>query len=174
MWEKLGVSWDEVHTNKNSMMWTGLQDYTPEGWQRLQVALDHIYAEFTSKVADGRKLPQEKVLEIAKGRVWTGEDAKGLGLVDELGGYDKALALCKQAAGIPADGKVKVKVFPRPQPPFAALFGEEPENSDKGETSEVSVTGLGEARDVAAELRRLGVIGGGRGVVAVPVPTLGD
>ena len=175
MWEKLGVTWDEVHTNKNSGMWTGLQDYTPEGWQRLQAALDHIYAEFTSKVADGRKLPKEKVLEIAKGRVWTGEDAKGLGLVDELGGYPTALALCKKAAGIPADAKVKLKVFPRAQPPLAALFGDEPENSDKGETSEVSVAGVTEARDLAAVLRSLGVIGGRRGAVTMPVvPALGD
>src|ERR1035438_7287096 len=54
-----------------------------------------------SKVADGRKLPKEKVLEIAKGRIWSGQDAKNLGLVDELGGYDTALKLAKKAAGIP-------------------------------------------------------------------------
>jgi protease-4 len=175
MWEKLGVSWDEVHTNKNSMMWTGLQDYTPEGWKRLQAILDQIYADFTAKVADGRKLPKEKVLEIAKGRIWTGEDAKARGLVDELGGYATALALCKQAAGIPKDAKVKLKVYPRPQAPLAALLGDEPENSDKGETSEVAVAGVAEARDLQAVLRRLGVIGGARGPVAMPaVPTLGD
>ena len=115
------------------------------------------------------------MLEIAKGRVWTGEDAKGLGLVDELGGYPTALALCKKAAGIPADAKVKLKVFPRAQPPLAALFGDEPENSDKGETSEVSVAGVTEARDLAAVLRSLGVIGGRRGAVTMPVvPALGD
>ncbi|MBI5481746.1 MAG: signal peptide peptidase SppA [Deltaproteobacteria bacterium] len=175
LWEKLGVSWDEVHTNKNSMMWTGLQDYTPEGWQRVQAVLDFIYADFTGKVAEGRKLPKEKVLEIAKGRIWTGEDAKARGLVDELGGYTTALALCKQAAGIPADAKVKLKVFPRPQAPLAALLGDDPENSDKGETSEVGVAALAEARDLAALLRRLGLVGGARGPLAMPaVPALGD
>jgi protease-4 len=157
------------------MMWTGLQDYTPEGWQRLQALLDFIYVDFTGKVADGRKLPKEKVLEIAKGRIWTGEDAKALGLVDELGGYATALAGCKQAAGLPADAKVKLKVFPRPQPPLAALLGDEPENSDKGETSEVAIAGVAEARDLAALLRRLGVIGGARGALAMPpVASLGD
>jgi protease-4 len=172
MWEKLGVSWDEVHSNKNSLMWTGVHDYTPEGWQRLQAVLDFIYADFTGKVAEGRKLPKEKVLELAKGRVWTGEDAKALGLVDELGGYATALALCKQAAGLPADAKVKLKVFPRPQAPLAALLGDEPENSDKGETSEVSIAGVDEARDLQAQLRRLGVIGGARGLLAMPPVTI--
>lgn len=175
LWSKLGVSWDEVHTNKNSGMWTGLQDYSPEGWQRLQAMLDQIYNDFTAKVADGRKLPKEKVLEVAKGRVWTGEDAKGLGLVDELGGYPTALALCKQAAGIPADAKVKLKVYPRPQPPLAALLGDEPENSDKGETSEATALGLAEARELAAALRRLGVVGRTPGTLAMPpVAPLGD
>jgi protease IV len=175
MWEKLGVSWDEVHTNKNSMMWTGLQDYTPEGWRRLQALLDFIYADFAGKVAAGRRLPREKVLEVAKGRIWTGEDAKALGLVDELGGYATALALCKQAAGLAADAQVRLKVFPRPQDPLTALLGEEPENSDKPETSDLAVEGVAEARDLAALLRRLGLVGGARGpLVMPPVAAIGD
>jgi protease IV len=175
LWPKLGVSWDEVHTNKNSGMWTGLKDYSPEGWQRLQATLDQIYSDFTGKVAEGRKLPREKVLELAKGRIWTGEDAKRHGLVDELGGYGAALALCRQAAGLAPDAKVKLKVFPRAQPPLAALFGQEPENSDKGETTEATATGLAEARDLATVLRRAGLLGGGRGALAMPVvPRLGD
>jgi protease-4 len=168
MWDKVGVTWDEVHTSRNAMMWTGLQDYTPEGWQRLQAFLDHIYTEFTGKVAAGRKLPRERVLEIAKGRIWTGEDAKALGLVDELGGLPTALRLCKQAAKIPEDAKVKLVVFPPPKPPLAALLGEEAENSDKGEESEVEVAGVAEARALQGMLRRLGVVGGAPGPLAAP------
>jgi hypothetical protein len=56
-------------------MWTGTHDYTPEEWTRFQGWLDRIYDDFTSKVAQGRRLPKEKVLELAKGRIWTGEDA---------------------------------------------------------------------------------------------------
>ena len=105
----------------------------PAEWTRFNAWLDRIYDDFTSKVADGRKLPKEKVLEIAKGRVWTGEDAKAIGLVDELGGYATALKLAKAAAKIPADEKVKVAVFPKEKSPFetlaARLSGEEEDES---------------------------------------------
>jgi protease-4 len=111
-WEKLGVAWDEVHTNGNATMWTGTHDYTPENWTRFQDGLDRVYDDFTSKVAQGRHLPKEKVLEVAKGRIWTGEDAKTLGLVDELGGFPVALRLAREAAGIPADANIHIKVFP--------------------------------------------------------------
>ena len=94
---------------------------SPAEWERFNAWLDRVYADFTSKVADGRKLPKEKVLEIAKGRVWSGEDAKALGLVDELGGYAVALRLAKEAAKIPASEKVKVAVFPKEKSPFEAL-----------------------------------------------------
>ena len=81
-WEKLGITYDDVHTSENGTMFTGAQDYTPKEWAKFQQWLDRVYSDFTSKVADGRKLPKAKVLEIAKGRIWTGEDALGLGLVD--------------------------------------------------------------------------------------------
>jgi protease IV len=111
-WEKLGVAWDEVHTNANATMWTGTHDYTPEEWTRFQGWLDRVYDDFTSKVAQGRHLPKENVLEVAKGRIWTGEDAKALGLVDELGGFPVALRLAKEAAGIPEDADIRLKIFP--------------------------------------------------------------
>jgi len=130
-WDKLGISWDEVHTSSNATVFTGLQDYTPEQWTRFEGWLDRIYDDFTTKVAEGRKLPREKVLEIAKGRVWTGEDAKALGLVDELGGFPVALRLVREAAKLPADAKIKLKLFPRPQSPLERLLGEGPDNSQK-------------------------------------------
>jgi protease IV len=114
-WDKVGVSWDEVHNGANATMFTGIQDYTPAEWQRFQAWLDRVYVDFTSKVADGRKLPKEKVLEIAKGRIWSGEDAKGLGLVDELGGFDTALNLAKKAANIGEKEDVKIVLFPHPK-----------------------------------------------------------
>lgn len=115
LWDKVGLSWDEVHQGENATMFTGTHDYTPAEWGRFQAWLDRVYVDFTSKVADGRKLPKEKVLEIAKGRIWSGQDAKNLGLVDELGGYDTALKLAKKAAGVPEGEDVKVVVYPRPK-----------------------------------------------------------
>ena len=113
-WKKLGVTWDEVHTSSNADLWTWTQDYDANQWKRVQGILDRIYEEFTEKAATGRNLPVEKVREVARGRVWTGEDAKALGLVDELGGFPAALRLAREAAGIPAEGGIRVKVFPPP------------------------------------------------------------
>jgi protease-4 len=130
-WDKLGISWDEVHTSSNAMVFTGLQDYTPEQWKTFETWLDRVYDDFTTKVAAGRKIPKEKVLEIAKGRVWTGEDAKALGLVDELGGFPVALRLVREAAKLPADAKIKLKLFPRPKSPIERLLGEGPDSSQQ-------------------------------------------
>ncbi len=112
-WEKLGVSWDEIHAGDNADMWTMNKDYTPEQWEKLQKMLDRIYDDFTTKAAEGRGMELDALLKVAKGRIWTGEDAKTLGLVDELGGFDKALALAKEAARIGADDPVRLKPFPR-------------------------------------------------------------
>ena len=133
MWEKVGLTFDQVEVGANANMWNASKGFSPAEWLRFNAWLDRIYDDFTSKVAEGRKLPKEKVLEVAKGRVWTGEDAKALGLVDELGGYATALKLAKAAAKIPAGEKVKVVVFPAEKNPFetlaAKLSGEEDDES---------------------------------------------
>ena len=111
-WDKVGVSWDEVHTSDNATLWTTTRDYTPKQWEQFQQWLDRVYDDFTTKAAQGRKLSKEKLLEVAKGRIWTGEDAKALGLIDELGGFPLALRLTKEAAGIPETAEVQLEVFP--------------------------------------------------------------
>jgi protease-4 len=134
LWGKAGINWDEVHVGNRAAMFSGTKDFTPEEWARVQNWLDRVYTDFTSKVADGRKLPKERVLEIAKGRIWTGEDAKGLGLVDELGGFPAALRLAKQAAKIPDTEEVHLKPYPpkktAAQTLLAMLQGEERDSSD--------------------------------------------
>ncbi len=74
-----------------------------------------IYADFTKKVAEGRKLPLEQVEQLARGRVWTGADAKERGLVDELGGFWTAVTEVKTLAGISPDTRVAFKNYPQPQ-----------------------------------------------------------
>ena len=75
--------------------------------------LEDIYEDFTNRVAEGRDIPLERVKEIAKGRVWTGTQAKEIGLVDELGGIMKAIEVAKEMAEIDADAKINLKRFPR-------------------------------------------------------------
>jgi protease-4 len=113
MWKKIGMTFDEVHTSRNATIWSSLEDYSDEEWERFQAWLDRVYEDFTGRVAAGRELPLEEVLEIAKGRVWTGEDALEHGLVDELGGLHRAVELAKEAVGIDPDSSVRLKLFPR-------------------------------------------------------------
>ncbi len=111
-WNKLGVTWDEVHTSRNADAWTQAKDLTPEQRMRMGKWLDRVYSDFTSKVARGRNLSGDEVEKIAKGRIWTGEDAKKLGLVDELGGWPRALQLVRKAAGLAENAPVRLKVYP--------------------------------------------------------------
>ncbi len=157
-WNKIGLSWDEVHSGANATMFTGTQDYTPAEWARFEAWLDRVYVDFTGKVAEGRKLPKEKVLEIAKGRIWSGQDAKNLGLVDELGGYDTALKLAKKAAGIPESDEVKIVVYPRPKTFLQTLLQHGgPENSDKEAVAQTLGRILQDVQPVARQLDAIGV-----------------
>jgi protease IV len=158
LWDKVGLSWDEVHQGNNATMFTGTHDYTPAEWARFEAWLDRVYIDFTSKVADGRKLPKEKVLEIAKGRIWSGQDAKNLGLVDELGGYDTALNLARKAAGI-ADGEdVRIVVYPRPKSFLQSLLQRQgPDNSDKEAVGQTLARILEIVQPMARQLDAAGI-----------------
>ncbi len=121
LWDKLGINWDGVEAGAAAGYWSMNRDFSPEEWARLQASLDRVYADFTGKVADGRSMASDDVAAAAKGQVWTGEDARDLGLVDELGGLKAALALAAEAAGAPGE-RPRVKVLPEPRDPFQALM----------------------------------------------------
>lgn len=121
MWEKLGITWDGVKYGQNAAMYDGGTDFSPSELERFRAGLDFIYDNFTKRVAAGRKMKQEEVHKVAKGRVWTGEDAKPLGLVDELGGLETALAAAKKLAKIPEKDDVDFRQYPRPKSPWEAL-----------------------------------------------------
>ena len=110
---KLGVTGDSAQRGANAAMFSVFEDFSPAGRQRLDTFLDEVYGGFKQHVADGRHLSADQVEAAAKGRVWSGEEAKEKGLVDELGGYDVALRLAKEAAQIPADKPFTLTVFPR-------------------------------------------------------------
>jgi len=93
--------------------YSAFEPWSQSNRQAMYAGMEDIYVDFTSRVAEGRGLSIERVREIARGRVWTGVQAKEIGLVDEIGGFMKALEIAKQLAGIDADTKVKIRVFPR-------------------------------------------------------------
>ena len=158
LWDKVGLSWDEVHQGSNATMFTGTHDYTPAEWARFEAWLDRVYMDFTSKVADGRKLPKERVLEIAKGRIWSGQDAKNLGLVDELGGYDTALNLARKAARIADGDDVRIVVYPRPKSFLQSLLQRQgPDNSDKEAVGQTLARILEIVQPMARQLDAAGI-----------------
>ena len=115
-----GVTAEQVSAGKNTLMDSPLQPYTPEQWAALNHEADVIYDDFTAKVAVGRKLPLPQVLDAARGRIWTGADAKAHGLVDELGGFWTAAALAARLTGVdPANNQFKV--YPRDKGVFGGL-----------------------------------------------------
>jgi protease IV len=97
--------------------------FTNEQRVALNAAVTRIYEDFTGKVAAGRKLPLARVLEIAKGRVWTGNQAKEIGLVDQIGGIRTAIGKAKSLAGIEAKDSVTLRTFPQAADPLVA-FGQ--------------------------------------------------
>ena len=117
----IGVGADEIGVGKNALMGSTLSPYTDEQWANLNHQADVIYADFTRKVAKGRKLPLEQVQQIAKGRVWSGADARTKGLVDQIGGFWTAVADAQKLAGLPQDGPVTFKRYPESKGFFAAL-----------------------------------------------------
>jgi protease-4 len=167
-WNRLGITWDEVHTSANGTMFTATEDYTPKEWDKFEAWLDRVYVDFTGKVADGRKLPKETVLKIAKGRIWSGQDAKDLGLVDALGGFDVALSLAKQAAKIPDGQDVNIVPFPRPKTWFETLSKQNPDNSEGEAWTRVAVEMATELRPALALLRQLGLTQEPQGVLTMP------
>lgn len=101
------------------------------------------------------------MLKIARGRIWSGEDAKALGLVDELGGFPKALELAKKAANIPESEDVKLKLFPERKPFLQRLLEKQPDSSER-----TAVQVLQTLQPVLRQLRAL--TGASQGVLAMP------
>ena len=94
----VGITFDSVKTGKFADALTISRPKTPEELAVLQRMVDWIYGEFIAKVAEARSLAPERVEEIAQGRVWSGSEAKNIGLVDELGGLDAAIKFAAEKA----------------------------------------------------------------------------
>ena len=113
LYNLLGLSTDYVATSDNATLFSDQQNFTPAQEAYIKKSLDETYAEFTEGVAKGRKMAVEAVDKIGKGREWSGEQGKSIGLVDEIGGFDRAIAVAKQLAGIPASESVRMVRYPQ-------------------------------------------------------------
>jgi len=118
---KLGITFDEVSTGKYGELVTISRPLTQAERDVWQNRTEEIYETFTGKAAEGRNMSQEELKKVASGRVWSGSQAKDRGLVDILGGYDDAIEIAAQAAGL---DDYTVKQYPV-QKPFIAQFMEQ-------------------------------------------------
>lgn len=116
---KLGITLDGVKSNRSAGMGS-ISPLTPLERASIMRGVDKVYATFTGNVAQGRNLPLERVLEIAGGRVWSGEDALDIGLVDGIGGLREAIALAADKAELGSDFRIK-EVVEQPEGLWALL-----------------------------------------------------
>lgn len=113
MYEKIGVSREHVTRGRNAMMFSDSSRFSADERRVLQRYLDDFYGRFVDRVAAGRGLEASAVDSIARGRVWTGEQAARIGLVDGLGGLDRALESVRGLLGLPVDQPVRLVVYER-------------------------------------------------------------
>ena len=110
--KKLGMNMEGVSQGKFAEMYSPVRPFSPEERARVAETMQATYDTFVEKAAEGRNTTPEKIDEIGQGRVWTGRQAKDIGLVDDLGGLDRAVALAKQRAKIAQDADVELVIYP--------------------------------------------------------------
>ena len=118
--KKLGINYAEVKTNSNSVFGASGHPFTPEQLSLLQNNVNRGYMLFKKRVAEGRKMTMEQVENIAQGRVWLGQDAIKLKLVDQLGGLDDAIA---KAAKLAKMNDYETASYPSPLSTWEQLLG---------------------------------------------------
>jgi protease-4 len=167
--KKIGISTDSAQIGTNAAMYSVTTDFSAYAHNRLEAFLDETYKGFKDHVATGRHMTQDEVEAVAKGRVWSGEDAKAHGLVDELGGYTVALRLAKEAANLPPEAPFTLTVFPReetlPELLYNRLTGADRER-DAGGISSTSIERSLKA--VQPLLQRLEAVLDSPGVLTMP------
>jgi protease-4 len=113
LYDKLGVRKETMTRGRFADLDSDYQPLSPEGRQKLREGVEEIYSRFLEVVAEGRRRQVDQIRPLAEGRVWLGAQAAQNGLVDELGGLDRAVARIREKAGIPATEKVLLVAYPR-------------------------------------------------------------
>ena len=115
LWKKLDIKWAAFNQSENAGILSANFKFNKSQKLAFNKSLDRIYKDFTLKVATARNIPIEQLDKLARGRVWTGAEAKKNGLIDEIGGMDEALAELKQRAGMKATDKFALTIYPKPR-----------------------------------------------------------
>lgn len=120
-YEKLGVGIEPVSEGRFAEIYSPVTRFSDDERAKVQEHVDAIYEQFVTKAAEGRQTTRDRLHEVAQGRVWTGRQALEHGLIDEVGGLDRAIALAKEMAGIDPGDEVELVIYPRPKSFFELL-----------------------------------------------------
>jgi protease-4 len=145
LFDRLGLTTGSASHGDRSLMFSPRRGFTDDERERLAATMDAIYDDFVTKVASGRGRPVAEIESIARGRVWTGSDALGIGLVDELGGLHDAVRIARSRAGLPADAPVRQAIHI----PALARLGRPKNTEDPRAVLSATLPGLA---DIAAAL----------------------
>ncbi len=141
---KLGVTRDAVVRGNRALMFSSYERFTEDEEEKLGEIMSAFYGDFVKKVADGRGMDFKRAEQLARGRVWTGKQAKEIGLIDELGGIREAIRIAKKEAGVPEDVSLAIRFFPKPRGIYLTPLGR----------SFASITRIGSLGDFLQMLNR--------------------
>ncbi|MEI6410834.1 MAG: signal peptide peptidase SppA [Bacteroidota bacterium] len=136
MKNKLGITYDTVRTGRFSAFGSPFLDFSPEEQNLIQSRINDTYEDFLNKVAKGRKMTRDQVHEIAQGRVWAGNKAKEIGLVDDMGNLDRAISAAAKLAGL---DKYRTTEFPRTQTGIEQIIDKITHKKDKDDVIQASI-----------------------------------
>ncbi|HTW67170.1 MAG TPA: signal peptide peptidase SppA [Bryobacteraceae bacterium] len=134
LFDKLGVEEQILSRGKYATLDSSYTPLTDDERQKITGQVDAFYRGFVSAVAQGRKRPFDQIEALAQGRVWLGAQAKQNGLIDQLGGLDRAIEVLKQQAHIPASARITLVPYPGPRSIFDLLFRNRNDASAEAET----------------------------------------
>ena len=122
IYNKVGLTKDIITRGKNADIYSDYSNFSQSERQKIEKMLHKVYDDFVNKVAEGRQKTYDEIHQIAQGRVWTGQQAKELGLIDWLGGLDTALAIAKKHVSFSHDEPIEIITLPKPKPLLEILM----------------------------------------------------
>ena len=164
--KKLGMNMEGVSQGKYADLYSPVRPFSPEERARMAANMQATYDTFVEKAAQGRNTTPEKIDAIGQGRVWTGRQAKEIGLVDELGGLERAIALAKQRAKIAQDAEVELVIYP-PKKSFYDIVRNPLGSADRASTLG-ALLGLGNPKMLQALAAPLQVFRRGEPLALMP------
>jgi len=158
-WEDwIGLHRDQIKRGENADLFSDYQGFTDAQRELIRGQIEVFYRDFVHKAAQGRRKKDEEIDRIAQGRIWTGTQAKELGLVDELGGLKKAIAIARERAGIPASERITIETYPRRKSLLQAFTSEDDEVFSRRVAVPAPLDGVLAAFEIRERISRDGVV----------------